>query len=104
MVDSPTPKLRWGILATGHIARAFAEGVQHCQTGVLQAVGSRSQASADAFGDEFGIPNRHPTYDALLADPEVDAIYIATPHPMHPEWATRPPKPGSMCSAKSRWE
>jgi predicted dehydrogenase len=81
-------KLRWGILATGHIAGAFAEGVRHSQAGLLVAVGSRSQESADRFAGEFGgIPNRHPSYESLLADPEVDAVYIATPHPMHRQWA-----------------
>ena len=89
MSETNSGKVRWGILATGHIARAFATGVKHSKTGVLQAAGSRSQASADAFGADFGIPNCHPSYEALLADPEVDAVYIATPHPMHLEWATK---------------
>jgi predicted dehydrogenase len=84
------PKLRWGVLATGHIARSFAEGVRRSQRGALVAVASRRQESSDAFAEAFGgIPNRHPNYAALLDDPEVDAIYIAAPHPMHVEWATR---------------
>ena len=88
-------KLNWGILATGHIAGAFAEGVQHSQSGRLAAVGSRSQESADRFAEQFGgIPNRHPSYESLLEDPDVDAVYIATPHPMHREWATRAAKAG----------
>ena len=47
------------------------------------AVGSRSQGSADAFGDELGIPHRHATYEALVADPDIDAVYVATPHNGH---------------------
>ena len=47
------------------------------------AVGSRSQASADRFGDGNDVPRRHPSYEALAADPEVDAVYVATPHPLH---------------------
>lgn len=49
----------------------------------VAAVGSRNRASADAFGDRFGVPNRHGSYEALVRDPEVDIVYVATPHPMH---------------------
>jgi predicted dehydrogenase len=74
---------RWGILGTGGIARAFAADLALTDSGVVTAVGSRTQASADRFGDEFGIANRHPSYESLVADPDVDVIYVATPHPMH---------------------
>ncbi len=86
-----TAKLNWGILSTGAIAKAFALGVQTSQHGQLVAVGSRSQESADKFGEQFNIPaaGRHASYEALLADPRVQAIYIATPHPMHAEWAIK---------------
>jgi len=82
-------KLQWGILGAGGIAKAFARGVAHSRTGRVVAVGSRSKAKADAFADEFGIPNRHASYEALLADPGVQAVYVATPHPMHAEWAVK---------------
>jgi predicted dehydrogenase/aryl-alcohol dehydrogenase-like predicted oxidoreductase len=82
-------KLRWGLLAAGNIAKAFARGVQHSKAGELFAIGSRSQKSADAFGKEFGIKRRHGSYEALLNDPEVDAVYISTPHPMHAEWVIK---------------
>jgi predicted dehydrogenase len=49
------------------------------------AVGSRSQAGADAFADQFEVPQRHSSYEALAADPEVDVVYIATPHAFHQE-------------------
>ena len=80
MVDSPT---RWGILGTGGIAQAFAADLTRTDSGVVTAVGSRTQASADRFGDEFGIANRHASYESLVADPDVDVVYVATPHPMH---------------------
>ncbi|MEK6795542.1 MAG: aldo/keto reductase [Spirochaetota bacterium] len=80
-------KIRWGILGAGNIAKAFARGVAHSKYGTLTAVGSRTQEKADKFGEEFNIPHRHASYEALLADPVVDAVYIATPHPLHPEWA-----------------
>jgi len=82
-------KLKWGILGTGAIAKAFAQGLAQSKTGTLVAVGSRSQESADRFGEQFHIENRHPSYQALLDDPQVEAIYIATPHPMHAEWAIK---------------
>jgi predicted dehydrogenase len=76
---------RWGIIGTGGIARTFAEDLALTDSGVIVAVGSRSQESADSFADDFGIAGRHPSYEALVADPEVDVVYVATPHPMHCE-------------------
>lgn len=78
-----TDRLRWGILGTGSIATKFATGVAALPDAELAAVGSRSQAGADAFADRFAIPRRHASYADLAHDPAVDAIYIATPHPMH---------------------
>jgi predicted dehydrogenase len=78
-------KIRWGILATGWIAEQLTEAINAQPDAVCLAVGSRSQASADKFGDEWGIPRRYPTYAALAADPDVDVIYIATPHNLHYE-------------------
>ncbi|WDH78049.1 Gfo/Idh/MocA family oxidoreductase [Microbacterium esteraromaticum] len=74
--------LRWGILATGGIAAAFASDLRTAGLDLV-AVGSRSQESADAFATRFDIPRAHGSYEALAADPEVDIIYVATPHPMH---------------------
>jgi predicted dehydrogenase len=72
----------WGILATGGIAAAFTKDLAVAGLRAA-AVGSRSQASADEFGERYGIPNRHGSYEALVADPEVDIVYISTPHPFH---------------------
>src|SRR6201999_2311652 len=85
MKDGP---LRWGILGTGGIAHTFAEDLRLTDSGVVGAVGSRNQDSADRFADEFGIKARHPSYESLVADPTVDVIYVATPHPWHRENAT----------------
>lgn len=74
--------LRWGILATGGIAGAFASDLRTAGLDLV-AVGSRSQESADAFAARFDIPHAHPSYEALVADPDVDIIYVSTPHPMH---------------------
>jgi predicted dehydrogenase len=80
---SPDRPIRWGILATGGIAHAFARDLALLPDATLVAVGSRSQAGADAFADEFGVPHRHASYAALVADADVDAIYVSTPHPGH---------------------
>ena len=77
--------INWGILATGAITRKFATGLKFRDDAKLLAVGSRSQESADRFGDEFDVPHRHASYESLAADPDVDVVYIGTPHPMHKE-------------------
>ncbi|MEZ5415604.1 MAG: aldo/keto reductase [Opitutaceae bacterium] len=87
-------KLNWGILSTGRIAGIFAQGVARSQHGRLAAVGSRTQASADRFAKEFNVPRAHGSYEALLADPDVQAVYIATPHPQHVEWAVKAAEAG----------
>jgi predicted dehydrogenase len=76
--------LRWGILATGGIAATFASDLRTAGLD-LQAVGSRSQESAGTFAARFGIPRAHASYEALVEDPDIDIIYVATPHPMHHE-------------------
>ncbi|MDX2250419.1 MAG: Gfo/Idh/MocA family oxidoreductase [Bacteroidia bacterium] len=78
-------KIRWGILATGKIAHKFAQGLQLLPGAVIQAIGSRSAESAKNFADTYRIPNIHTSYESLAADPEVDVIYVATPHPGHKE-------------------
>ncbi len=75
-------------MATGGIAHQFAEGVKLSKTGELVAVGSRSQESAKAFTDKWG-GKPHGTYEDLLGDPNVDAVYIATPHHLHYDWTIK---------------
>jgi predicted dehydrogenase/aryl-alcohol dehydrogenase-like predicted oxidoreductase len=84
-------KIRWGILSTGAIAQTFARGLQASETGQLVAVGSRSAESANKFGEQFAIASahRHTSYEALLADKDVQAVYIAPPHPYHAEWTIK---------------
>lgn len=75
--------IRWGILGTGAIAGSFATGLQSLDDARLAAVGSRSAESGAAFAERFDNPRVHVGYEELAADPEVDIIYVATPHPMH---------------------
>ena len=80
-------KIRWGILSTGVIAQNFAQTLRAMgeEAGELAAVASRSQAQADGFARRFGIPTAHGSYSALAEDPEVDIVYVATPHSRHYE-------------------
>ncbi|GAA2759188.1 aldo/keto reductase [Actinopolymorpha rutila] len=87
-------KLGWGILGPGNIARRFAGDLPASSTGVLVAVGSRDLDKAKAFAAEFGGARGYGSYDELLADDEVDAVYISTPHPQHAQWAIRAAEAG----------
>ncbi|MFW6061015.1 MAG: Gfo/Idh/MocA family protein [Phycisphaeraceae bacterium] len=82
-------QLRWGILGTGNIAHQFANGVAGARRGRVVAVGSRAGASAEAFAREFDLPRAHGSYEALLADGDVDAVYISLPNSMHCDWTIR---------------
>lgn len=86
--------LRWGILSTGRIAHKFAEGLAASSTGKLVAVGSRAAEPAEKFAGEYPGITAHASYEALLADPQVEAVYIATPHPQHAEWCIKAAEAG----------
>jgi len=86
--------LRWGLLAAGMIAAEFAAGVEESKHGRLIAVAARSGIKACEFASRFEIPKAYEGYDDLLADPDVDAVYVSTPHPMHAEWAIRAAEAG----------
>lgn len=90
---SDNKKIRWGIIGPGTIARTFADGIAHSATGVLAAIASRDPNKP---GLAEGFPGAHilDGYDALLRDPEIDAVYIATPHPSHAEWAIKTVRAG----------
>lgn len=87
MTPITSDTIHWGILGPGSIAHQFATGLQSVSGARLLAVGSRSQEKADAFADKFSAPKRHASYEALAADPDVHAVYIATPHPQHKDAA-----------------
>jgi predicted dehydrogenase len=77
-------KVGWGILATGRIAQAFTRDLlAHGHR--VTAVGSRSAEGARNFAQDFGIANAHASYDDLVSDPDVDVVYVATPHSFHAE-------------------
>ncbi|MET3857429.1 aldo/keto reductase [Rhizobium sp. OAE497] len=80
--------IRWGIIGPGTIARTFADGIAHSRTGKLSAIATRNP-DKPGLGDGFPGARIVKGYDALLTDPEIDAIYIATPHTGHAEWAIK---------------
>lgn len=81
------PSLRWGILAPGGIARAFTRAVQARSSQQVVAVGSRSLERARTFAEEFSVPAAHGSYEDLVADDTVDAVYVASPHSEHRDHA-----------------
>src|SRR5919108_2803597 len=81
-------RLRWGILGTARIARTlFVPGVRASAETAVVAVGSRSLEAARVFADQLAIPRAYGSYESLLADRDVDAVYIGLPNQLHPEWA-----------------
>lgn len=84
-----TDKLRWGILGTGGISQTFARAVAASKTGQLVAVGSRTREGAEKFGKDFNVPHRHGSYEALIADKDVQAIYNGLPNHLHALWTIR---------------
>jgi D-xylose 1-dehydrogenase (NADP+, D-xylono-1,5-lactone-forming) len=81
---------QWGILSAANIARRrFVPGVQRSTEGRLAAVAARDGDRARAFAAELGIPRAYDSYDALLADPEIDGVYIGLPNLLHTEWTVR---------------
>ncbi len=77
--------LRWGIIGPGKIARKFAEALTIVDEGILFAVASRDIERAQAFSNEYGAEKSFGSYAGIVEDPDVDALYVATPHPFHCE-------------------
>lgn len=99
MQTNPLPQstiepVRWGILSTGKIAAKFAQALEICTSGKAVAVASRDQAKANAFAKSWNVARAYGCYEALLADPEIEAVYIATPHPQHKEWTIQAARAG----------
>jgi predicted dehydrogenase len=88
-MDVKTPQgasmrsINWGIIGTGRIAAIFAEGLSALPDARLLAIGSRRRETATAFGDRFNVPRRYGSYDELVDDPDLDVIYVASPHTLH---------------------
>ena len=81
------PPLRWGVLGPGWIAGETVGALRSHTRQRITAVGSRTLSRAQGFADTHGIPRAHGSYEDLVADPDVDIIYVATPHSEHREHA-----------------
>ncbi|MFE4949576.1 Gfo/Idh/MocA family protein [Leifsonia sp. NPDC056665] len=81
------PALGWGVVGTGWIAERFVDALHAHTRQRVVAVAARRPGSAEAFAGTHGVPTAHPDVAALLADPAVDVVYVATPHPSHAELA-----------------
>jgi xylose dehydrogenase (NAD/NADP) len=81
--------LNWGLLSTANINRALIPPLRASKRSYLLAVASRSQESADAYASKWKIPRAHGSYESLLADPEIDVIYISLPNHLHAEWTIK---------------
>lgn len=84
---SEAPAIRWGILAPGWIANNFTEALRKNTRQEIVAVGSRSAERAAEFASKFGIPRSYDSYEELVADDDIDVIYVASPHSHHAEQA-----------------
>jgi xylose dehydrogenase (NAD/NADP) len=87
-------KLRWGLLSTANINQALIGPLRKASRSELVAVGSRNRVKAKAYALANDIPRSHGSYEALLADPEIDAIYISLPNALHCEWTVKAAEAG----------
>lgn len=88
-------KVRWGIMSTASIGkRSVIPGIQESKWNVVEAVASRSLDNAKAFADELGIPKAYGSYEDLLHDPAIDAVYIPLPNHLHKEWTIKAAQAG----------
>ncbi len=82
-------KIRWGILSTANINRRVLPQFHNARNGVVAAIGSRDLARGKAMAEELNIPTVYGSYEALLADPKIDAIYNPLPNDLHAEWSMK---------------
>jgi predicted dehydrogenase len=85
---------QWGLLSTAHINDKFLAGVAESRESTVVAVASRDDSRAERYAAERGIPRAYGSYEALLADPDIDAVYISLPNALHLEWTRRALKAG----------
>jgi predicted dehydrogenase len=84
----------WGIIGAGEIARVFTNGVRFSREGRVVAVASKTAGRGESLAEDFSIPRRYTNYEDLLADKEVEAVYISVIHPHHTRWAIEAARAG----------
>jgi predicted dehydrogenase len=86
--------LNWGLIGAGEIARVFANGMRFSRTGRILAVASQTPGKSASLARDFGVPKHYASYEALLADREVEGVYISTIHPFHARWTIEAARAG----------
>lgn len=89
-----TQRIKWGVLGTGLMAKWFCHDLPYSETGELYAVASRKQRTAEQFARDYGATKAYGSYEALLADPQVDVVYVALPNHLHCAWTVRSAESG----------
>src|SRR6476661_6086726 len=87
-------KLKWGVLGAARINRRFLPGLKAANNAELVGIASRDEAKARQAADQWGAPMAYGSYEALLADPQIEAVYIPLPNSLHIEWATKAAQAG----------
>ena len=87
-------KIRWGILSTARINQALLRPIKAADRSELGAVASRNLAKAEAYAEENGIPKAYGSYEEMLADPDIDVVYISLPNGLHCEWTVKAAEAG----------
>lgn len=87
-------RVRWGLLGTARINERIIPSIRECAQSELVAVASRTSAKADAYAAQWNIPKAHGSYEALLQDPDIDAIYLSLPNGFHEEWSIKSAEAG----------
>src|SRR2546423_6821139 len=82
-------QFQWGLLGTAKINRAILNAMPNSERGEILAVSSRDLDKAQAYAAEHNLPRAHGSYEALLADPQVDIVYISLPNGLHAEWTIK---------------
>jgi D-xylose 1-dehydrogenase (NADP+, D-xylono-1,5-lactone-forming) len=101
-----TNQARWGLLSTARINSRILAGARESQRVVIAAVASRDEARATGYAAEHGIDRAYGSYEALLADPAIDAVYISLPNHLHVEWSIRSLEAGKhvLCEKPLAWD
>jgi predicted dehydrogenase len=84
-----TQQLRWGLVSTANINRALINPIRRAERSALAGVASRSLEKAQAYADQWSIPKAYGSYEAMLADPEIDVVYVSLPNALHAEWTVK---------------
>jgi len=95
--------IRWGFLSTANITHKIARAIQKTTTNEIVCIGSRFLDKAQAWPTQYSIPRAYGSYQEVLDDPEVDAVYIPLPTTMHCEWTIKAAEKRNILFVKSHW-